>query len=523
MTSRNFLKAGNLVEPIPLGILLSVKYQPSGSIQSVDAKFSTDDESDPTLNKQCLDILTSKKLVPNSILTQNGTVSVLGVLTIDRPTVVCGDIPYAQYSKIADLASSSSCSCKFYALDAECTNIILANGVYTRNWLKFQKFELLPGVTLPLNKHEEVLDNAVLNSEIRYSSIIGYYSFSKSERIMNLLHYHLAQVSRINDYLDESGYLHTNIECRYSEINDFITLNTSYYESIIKFNLKVGDYIIIDENNAIVMKYYGTDHKQNSDEYTCKVCGRKYEVLDDFTVCPNTRCMSHTYDDVYHLLSVFGVSRGKILSYNEYKDLVNAKNIEKLSDVLKLDAYSGTQFSLSFYNILDACISEELLRDRKPIWELCEACNHSYYSIMHYIDNPQDISSDLHVYDTHLISWLKDNADIVKEICELPNVNIVESAKKFEGAPIFRDKNICITGTFRHGSLSDVSSILMSYSANITSYKNCDVVLVGDIKENVDGRAINFAKAHNITIMNESDFFALYEIDDDLSKLDNSK
>lgn len=523
MTSRNFLKAGNLVEPIPLGILLSVKYQPSGSIQSVDVKFPIDDLNDSNINKQCLDILTSKKLVPNSILTQNGTVSVLGVLTVDRPTVVCGDIPYTQYYKIAELASSSSCFCKFYALDAESTNIILANGVYTRNWLKFQKFELLPGVTLPLKNHEEALDNAVLNSEIRYSSIIGYYSFSKSERIINLLDYHIVQINKINDYLDESGYLHTNIECRYSEINDLITLNTSYYESIIKFNLKVGDYIIIDENNTIVMKYYGTDHKQNSDEYTCKVCGRKYKVTDDFTICPNTRCMSHTYNDVYHLLSVFGVSRGKILSYNEYHDLVKAKNIEKLSDVLKLDIYSGTQFSLSLYKILDACISEELLRDRKPIWDLCTSCNHSYSSIVHYIDNPQDIFVDLNIYSPQLVSWLTDNADIVKDICDLPNVNIVESVKKFEGAPIFRDKNICITGTFRHGSLSDVSSILMSYSATVTSYKNCDLVLVGDIKENVDGRAINFAKAHNITVMNESDFFALYEIDDDLSKLDNSK
>lgn len=523
MTSRNFLKAGDLVEPIPLGILLSVKYQPSGSIQSVDAKFSEDDVTDSKLNKQCLDILTSKQLVPNSILTQNGTVSVFGVLAINRLTVVCGDIPYTQYSKIAELAESSNCSCKFYALDAECTNIILANGVYTRNWLKFQKFELLPGVTLPLKNHEEALDNAILNSDIRYSSIIGYYSFSKSERILNLLNYHLVQVNKINDYLDESGYLHTNIECKYSEINDLITLNTSYYESIIKFNLKVGDYIIIDENNSIVMKYYGNDHKLNSNEYTCKVCGRKYEVVDDFTVCPNTRCMSHMYNDVYHLLSTFGVSRGKILSYNEYQDLVKAKNIEKLSDVLKLDIYSNTQFSLSLYKILDACISEELLRDRKPIWELCSACNHSYSSIMHYIDNPQDIFVDLQVYAPQLVSWLYDNADIVNEICELPNVNVVESVKKFEGAPIFRDRSICITGTFRHGSLSDVSSILMSYSANVTSYKTCDIVVVGDIKENVDGRAINFAKAHNITVMDESDFFALYEIDDDLNKLDNSK
>ena len=90
----------------------------------------------------------------------------------------------------------------------------------------------------------------------------------------------------------------------------------------------------------------------------------------------------------------------------------------------------------------------------------------------------------------------------------------------FDGAPIFRNKTIFITGTFKHGSLADIKSILESYSATVVtdfdSYIQC--VLVGDIKEDIEGQAIIAARELHLPIFSESEFFARYEIDEDLEK-----
>ena len=100
-----------------------------------------------------------------------------------------------------------------------------------------------------------------------------------------------------------------------------------------------------------------------------------------------------------------------------------------------------------------------------------------------------------------------------------PNINLVESEKKFDGAPIFRNKTICLTGTFIRGSMSEIAAILHSYSANVVfQFTNIvDCVLVGGTNENIDGKIVRDAKALNKAVMAEDDFFKRYEIDSDIS------
>ena len=90
--------------------------------------------------------------------------------------------------------------------------------------------------------------------------------------------------------------------------------------------------------------------------------------------------------------------------------------------------------------------------------------------------------------------------------------------KQFDGAPIFRNKTIMVTGDFIHGDFSTVAAILRSYSAEVVSTWNnhVDCVLVGGLKTNIDGNAINLARANNKSVQDELAFFAAYEIDDDL-------
>ena len=120
-----------------------------------------------------------------------------------------------------------------------------------------------------------------------------------------------------------------------------------------------------------------------------------------------------------------------------------------------------------------------------------------------------------------LIGWISDpyNATTLLTLLDSNQINIVETDKKFEGAPIFRNKTIAITGKFKHGDLAEIASILRSYEATVTiNIKgHADCLLVGDLNENIDGRSIQLARENSIAILNESQFFAQFEIDNDIS------
>jgi NAD-dependent DNA ligase len=121
-------------------------------------------------------------------------------------------------------------------------------------------------------------------------------------------------------------------------------------------------------------------------------------------------------------------------------------------------------------------------------------------------------------------NWLMGEQNLLelKTIIESDQVEIITHDKilTFDGAPIFRNKSIYITGTFRHGVHAEIQTILESYSATVVNsfdeYVQC--VLVGDIKDGIDGQAILAAKELHLPIFNESEFFAKYDIDSDLEK-----
>mgnify|MGYP002868044436 CR=1 FL=1 len=75
---------------------------------------------------------------------------------------------------------------------------------------------------------------------------------------------------------------------------------------------------------------------------------------------------------------------------------------------------------------------------------------------------------------------------------------------------------IYLTGKFIHGTEAEVSSILQSYSAEITSSTDADCCIVGDIGEDIDGAMISKLRDLGVPIFNESEFFDVYEIDADV-------
>ena len=154
------------------------------------------------------------------------------------------------------------------------------------------------------------------------------------------------------------------------------------------------------------------------------------------------------------------------------------------------------------------------------------ACMETVKTIVFYMNNPEQIAGDLRIHHTDLpalTEWFSDlcNVSDMSTLLATPNIQIEETNRKFDGAPIFRDKLIFITGTFLHGSMGYVSSILQSYAAKVTTVmsNNVDCVLVGGTHENIDGAGVATAKAMRKPVMEELDFFAAYGIDEDINNL----
>ena len=156
------------------------------------------------------------------------------------------------------------------------------------------------------------------------------------------------------------------------------------------------------------------------------------------------------------------------------------------------------------------------------------ACMENPKTIEYYMNNPDQILTDLRIQHLDLpalVEWFHDpcNVSDMVNLLTITQIEIDVANKKFDGAPIFRDKIIYITGTFLHGAMGYVSSILQSYAAKVTTQmsNNVDCVLVGGTHENVDGQAIVSARQMHIPVYEELDFFAAYDIDSDIQDADN--
>jgi hypothetical protein len=102
-----------------------------------------------------------------------------------------------------------------------------------------------------------------------------------------------------------------------------------------------------------------------------------------------------------------------------------------------------------------------------------------------------------------------------------PNSGLKARSKKFEGSPIFRSNAFILTGSFKRGSYKEIASILESYEAtvltDIAGKRRPDAVIVGGTNEDISGLIIKSAKAADIPIIEEDDFFRMYGIDQDLA------
>ncbi|MBQ2856448.1 MAG: hypothetical protein IJE78_04860 [Bacteroidaceae bacterium] len=519
MFARNLLQAGEYVTMIPVGIPVTLQYDENGSIERVWRGYDYQEE----LTDIMLVSLLKNKQVPNKITVKGGTSYVRGVLHTFEQVANSGMIPECMIDSLISIYESDPTSFSFYAGHVDSLVSAFRGAVAIRQWLTFAGFNLLPGYVVPgtdFDKFEQVVKT---DYPFRYP-MIAYFMKIKIDGKAEIVNTGLKQyvVNDVKIVNDTSG----NILGQMSTTDSDSPLMTRSYIEVYAHQISEKT-VVVEQSDGQIVFTYPSDGKfrKVANKIQCPSCNKIVLVpnVGNSLKCDDSHCNSVLYLRVVQMLRELNLPE---MSFETYKT-VTAKigNIFSLLDVFDLPEYKDIKIEVTPQQLLRAFVPKEILPSSQSIAQFVGACNSSPEVICYYVQNPQMISSDLaldmHVF-TKFINWINnaENCSDIVEAFDLANVTIRGAGTKFEGAPIFRDKKIMITGTFMHGDHESVASIIRSYGAEVDTHfdPTQDCLVVGDIPENVNGHAVNEAKKYGVKIMSESEFFQAYDIDSDLAQ-----
>lgn len=519
MFVRNLLQAGDYAMLVPIGIPITLQYSEKGTLQKVYQNH--DKASRIELPNSVLEHLIKCKQVPSKISIKGGTTWVEGVLYSEESFHMPGELPDC----IIDVALSTydvdPSKFTFYAGTVESLAQRFKGPVAIRQWLSIEQFKVLNGYLISAGLDEDMFEAMVSRDYLFGFPKVASYIVFRGDNIL-YLSTGLSQeiVKDTKRIVKEDGEI-----CVKVTIQDD-TESIVPYATVVNLNITKDTLIMYDNEHDVI---YSESENEVEDvvgnAITCSVCGRKLIVPKNTKTifkCIDPQCNSVLYPRIAQLLRCLDLP---MMSYDEYIEIANKiGNIFSIPDLFDLDEYKDVEITASLHDVLRAVIPKTVLPGNTQIAQLCDACMNSPETFIYYAQNVDkmrlELGLDIHTFN-RLFKWLlnPENVSDVVELLKLKNISYISSKSKFEGAPIFRDKTIMLTGTFTHGSLADVSAILESYSAKVTSSFDADTncLIVGDIQENINGSLIHKAQQAGVPIMKESDFFWEYEIDADLS------
>lgn len=529
MNLKTVLRPGQFVTLVPLGLPTTLRYNSKGILEKVYRGYG---DTKVDLTEVLFDSLFRSKVVPSSISIKDGDTYVEGVLLSSKMYPGNGPCEDVWGSAIADEALINIKALHFAAGNAYSYAASTFRDINaTRRWFKVSAFDVLPGFLVPAGLNELNMFKLIeaqmstCSSELKSylnskTPLISKYAVSASGQtsyIDNGLTQH--SISRTSTYTDEYGTIYVNVQAK-----DF-SLKVPY-STAAKFMLRKGVNIILDSRKKLLYSYAsdGDILKPYDNTIRCSWCGKMFNVgaFGDETICSDPHCLSRQYKDMQHLCVSLGVLHP---DFDEYQKLCKDKQILWLPDLFELPQYQTMQASCTLLELLDAVIPVFAVPNRSILEMLANRCSNNIETLRHYISHPDRISADLSISSnmtSRLVSWLSDtqNVGMLEALLSSPKIKVISTGLKFDGAPIFRNNIIMVTGKFTHGSKEDVRSILESYAATVVYHYDDTVqcVLVGDGMEDVDGQAVRKAQWNHVPVMNESDFFAKYDIDTDLAE-----
>lgn len=523
LVTKTFCKAGSLVYIVPTGLLVTLRYDAHGQLNRISEGFTDHgDDSGKELPKEFLDAVVSAGLVVGSIKITGTTTVVWGVFYSDEFKTSIGNVPQCEYDRIINDIINGNIKYKFYIghLDSGATSI--CNPTSLSTWGKMSGFDLLPTWLVPSDATDKSLKDYIFSNihyPFKYPLISGYIVYEGTD---NPYYYQLnlqtITVKNTIKYVNHSGYIKYRV--LYGD-DDCFTMN---YPDAAFFNIQKNSQLVMDGGTVIWSSTKSSNHSERLPKrIVCKSCGKILDVPDSgYMTCSDPYCTSLLYPRIEKFCKVLGL---EVLSKDKFDRYVDKSELQIFPDVLLLPEYKDIKIKNNLWEIIFACLPIEVGVDKQWLIKFCNRCNNNYKTVKFYFDSPVRIYTEL---DMNVSRRLADWLSIPRNVLELDTIinssqielPVQDKVMSFDGAPIFRNKTIYITGTFRHGNLSEIQSILESYSATVVTefdqYIQC--VLVGDIKDGIEGQAILAARELGIPIFNESEFFAKYEIDSDLEK-----
>lgn len=533
--AKTFCAPAATVSAIPAGLPIRLQYSKHGLLQKLSIGFSIDldpNYEDPDVGEFNYNALFNrvKQYVPNTVPVSGGTTWVYGVLYSDRIPCTEGYLPQALYSNyISDIISGSKY--EFYAGYVHSLAASYKGPLVVRNFLSSAKFNVLPQVVVPLTMSNDTLQMLTTPNgyPFKYAFIAGFFIFEDLNcrfAASNLLQ--ITVTNNVEPFVDTDGYLKGEVV---SEAGNSYIFN---YSAILHHEVAKDCSLLLERGEeGATFEILSTRVSDGMEkvpntllrEVKCPVCKKVYMIgSNDAPVqCDDPHCLSRSYDDAVKMLDVLNLPT---LSYDAYKKLVDGKEIMWITDILELSPYKDQEIKTSLATAMYSVIPTSIVPDYTLLERFANKCNNKVETVVYYLNNPRRIQTDLDITDLivrRFAAWLEDPYNVSTLTTIFSIVEITEKRQKFEGAPIFRGNTIAITGKFKRGDLPEIESILMSYSAKVVPSIEMgqdlpDVVLIGSLNQGVSGEMVHKAKAHNIPITYEDDFFIRYEIDKDMAQ-----
>ena len=514
MYVKNLLRPGDFFEPLPIGIPVTLVY--NETLDKIMLNYQKSDYVDIT------DKLVHQlrgTIVPAKVGITSGTTWVRGVLyTSKLYQYETGELPNCCIDNLINQLLENASDFTFYAGSVESIGHTFSGAAPSRQWLQLSGFKLLQGFLLSSQVSRQDLQKLLLDNSYNFdiNLIWGYivYRKGKPEYLYTHIHQHIC--TYVEKRLDENGYLHGVVS---TEDGEF-TVN---YSDIVTFNVQCDSIIYQDMYGNILETHNPDRSKAVCSTISCPVCGKPYTVpVSGACICDNDSCLSRTYSKIKHLCNTLKLP---IINFDTYKQYIEDGIITTFPDILLVPPLDSLTITTTLVKLLRACIPYDYVSNSNILDKLCNYCNNSIESVRFYLRNPSRIPSECDIpnYEcASLVQYLSklENVSDIETILDDENINIVGTNKKFDGPDIFRDKTIMVTGKFRHGDYDELSAILGSYGAKVvtTFDSSIDCLLIGDIKESINGISVRNCQNLNIPIMEESKFFQMYQIDQDLKQ-----
>jgi len=522
LVTKTFCKSGSLIYIVPTGLLVTLRYDAHGQLNGIFKGFSAHntDLGEEIPEEFRLAVL-QNGLVPGSIKITGTSTEIWGVFYSDEFKTSIGKVPECEYDRIINDIISGNIKYKFYIGNIDSGAAAISNPTALNSHGRMNGFDILPSWLIPSDATDKSLKDYIssnIHYPFKYPLISGYIVYEGALKpYFYPLDLQTVTVTDTTKYVNHSGFIKYRVKYGDNEI----VMN---YPDAAFYNIKKDSQLVLDGETVIWSNTKSSNHSDRLPKrIVCKSCGKILDVPDTgIMTCSDPYCTSLLYPRIERFCAVLGLDT---ISKSQFDKYIDNSDLQILPDVLLLPDYKDIKIKKNLWEVIYACIPMEVGMDKQWLIKFCNRCNNNYKTVKFYFDNPIQIYTELDMnVSRRFANWLSMPRNII-ELDTVVNSDQIELAVKdkimsFDGAPIFRNKTIYITGTFKHGSLSEIQAILESYSAIVVTefdgYIQC--VLVGDIKDGIEGQAILAARELNIPIFNESEFFAKYDIDSDLEK-----